>query len=62
MAAPCNNCLFYDKQYDDMRQEYDDIIVVGNNQPLKHFCVQYEGGIPTDIFYGGSACKFFIEK
>ena len=62
MAIPCNNCLFYDKQYDDMRQEYDDVIVVGNDQPPKHFCVQYEDGIPKDIFYGGNACKFFIEK
>ena len=62
MAAQCSKCLFYDEKYDNFRQEYDDVIVVDNDQPPKHFCLLYESGIPSNIFYDGNACKFFVEK
>lgn len=59
MASPCNKCLFYDKQYDNFRQEYDDIIVLGNNQPEAHYCPMYLDNIPNAIFYDGAKCEFF---
>lgn len=60
--AKCYNCLFYDKSYDDFRQEYDDVIKIGDDQPPKHYCSMYDSNIPADIFYKEAACPFFVPK
>ena len=59
--AYCKTCLFYDKRYDEFRQNYDDVIEEGNTQE-KHYCVMYEDNIPNKIYYQGAKCPFYGEK
>lgn len=57
--ALCDNCLFYDKAEDEFRQEYDDCLVVGYDEPPKHYCPMYDNNIPMKIFYKNADCQFY---
>ena len=39
--ALCDNCLFYKKEQDEFRQEYDDVIVIDSKEKPHHYCPMY---------------------
>lgn len=56
----CDNCVFYKKEYDSFRQNYDDI--VDGDKRTKHYCPMYDDHIPHGIFYNGDDCPFHEAK
>lgn len=59
--ALCDKCLFYDKQNDEKRQQYNDVAIAeGKNE--KHFCPMFLSGIPNKIFYRNGNCRYFEVK
>ena len=60
--ALCDNCEFYNKDYDIFRQTYDDCEVVNGDNREKHFCVMHDDFIPMNIAYDNGSCSYFVEK
>lgn len=57
--ALCDTCMFYNKQYDEFRQQYDDVIDGENRE--KHFCTMYDDNIPLDITYKNADCPHYLK-
>lgn len=53
----CEDCLFYDAQYDKMRRRGDDVVRVGQERKDRHFCQAYKNGIPENVFNDMEVCK-----
>ena len=56
----CNKCIFYDKDYDDMKRSGDDI-VIPNTAAEKHYCRMYDGFIDNDIVTDKKKCSYFTK-
>lgn len=56
----CKTCIFYKKEYDEMRQSWDDIIVIGQDYIVKHYCGLYDKGIPASIVNDAKKCEYRI--
>lgn len=59
--ALCNKCRFMDERYDKFRQDYNDVIVEGDNVE-EHFCIMYNDHIPNGIYYDNEDCDYYMEK
>ena len=57
----CKKCIFYDKEYDEMRQSGDDVVIVGKDQKEKHYCRMYDTAIPEKIVDGKAECEYHAE-
>ena len=62
MVRQCSNCEFYNKQEDQFRQQFVDILRIGEDEPQQHFCPMYDSHIPTEIYYDGGKCKYYTKK
>lgn len=60
--ALCNKCKVYNTQYDEFRQNWDDILLEPPAQNTPHYCIMYEDNIPNKIYYDGAVCKFYEPK
>ena len=60
--ALCDKCEFYRKEYDEFRQTYDDVDIIGHKPPENHFCPMYDDNIPTRLWYSGDECPLFSPK
>ena len=49
--ALCNSCEWYNKNYDELRSEYDDKAEEIKDKRNNHFCVAYDDNIPKKIWY-----------
>lgn len=58
----CKKCVFYDAEFDKLRQSGDDIIFVGSKDTEKHYCRMYESCIAADILSGAAECEHHISK
>jgi hypothetical protein len=56
----CNKCVFYDKDYDELRRSGDDIIIP-NTPAEKHYCRMYDSFIDNGIVTDKKKCKHFTE-
>ena len=57
----CNKCAFYDKDYDEMKQSGDDLVLPGT--PAKrHHCRMYDSFIDNDIVTDKKKCEYFTKK
>lgn len=56
--ALCNSCIFFSKDYDEQRKQYEDTI---KEYPHKerHFCQMFLNGIPKNVFYKNGYCPFY---
>lgn len=59
--ALCDKCLFMTDSYDDFRQAYNDVEIIGDNT-VEHFCPMYDDHIPNNIYYEGGACERYVER
>ena len=57
----CERCQYYNKEYDEARQQFDDVIRIGDDT-VKHHCIMYLGQIPNGIYYDGKECLYYEEK
>ena len=57
----CSQCLLYDKDYDEMRRDYNDVIIEGRDTDKEHFCVLHTP-IDKDVWNGVSRCEDFTQK
>ncbi len=57
----CKKCIFYDKDYDELRQSGDDVIIIGEGQEEKHYCRMYDNNIDEDIVNGKKKCEYHTE-
>lgn len=53
----CKMCIFYNAEYDEVRQQYVDTLKVGDVGE-KHFCVMYDHPIDPDIVSGKKQCQW----
>lgn len=60
--ALCDNCMLYNKQEDEFRQQYDDVVEIDGDKRQKHYCSMYDDNIPNKIFYENGDCPFHIPK
>lgn len=61
MTNQCKNCPFYDSEYDQMKQSWDDVVIVGNEKPTEqHYCRMYETAIDKNIINDKEKCKYNI--
>ena len=60
--ALCDNCMLYNKQEDEFRQQYDDVVEIDGDKRQKHYCSMYDDNIPYKIFYENGDCLFHIPK
>lgn len=58
----CENCIFYDKEYDELRQSGDDIAIVGQENKEKHYCRVFKNGIDDDVIEDMKDCKKYSFK
>lgn len=49
--------MFYDRNYDEMRQSGDDIIVVDKPQEIRHYCQMFKEGIDNRIIDDKKKCS-----
>jgi len=57
--ALCDSCIFYNKQYDELRQETID---TKNLNGGEHFCFMYQQEIPAAIWQHNADCEYFEKK
>jgi hypothetical protein len=57
----CSKCRFYSREYDEGRQEWDDVVKIGDDTELHH-CPMYEDHIPKEIYDGDADCVFYEPK
>ena len=57
----CKKCIFYDKDYDELLQSGDDILLAGEEQKEKHYCRLYDKHIDDDIVSGKKECEYHAE-
>lgn len=57
----CDRCKNFSAEYDEMRQEYDDTLIIGETKE-NHFCPMFDRNIPDSIYYDDADCNFFFEK
>ena len=65
MTSCSEKCLFYDKEYDDLRQLFNDVLFVdekGRHVRKFHVCDLYCEGIPKGVFNGPKKCPDFEDK
>ena len=55
----CRKCLFYNAQFDEMRRERDDVVVIGQGEPDRHYCDLFTP-IPPGVFEGEVDCESFV--
>ena len=53
----CNDCKLYIEEYDNIRNEYEDI-----RTEEVHHCPMYEDIIPKNIWANATVCRFKLEK
>ena len=58
----CKNCMHYDKEYDEFRQQYDDIIIIGQENRKVHHCILYDNEIPSETWKNKEECPDFFDK
>lgn len=58
----CKNCKYYSKEFDEFRQQFDDVIVVGQENREKHYCIFYNDHIPSEIWGNKENCPYFEQK
>jgi len=59
--ANCENCLFYDKDNDELRRSGEDVVIIGEEEPDNHFCFAYTP-IPAGVFNGAKDCPQYIPR
>lgn len=59
--ALCDSCIFFSKDYDEQRQQYDDTIKECPQKEV-HFCPMFLGGIPKNVFYKNGDCQFYEKE
>ena len=57
----CSTCVHMNREQDEFRQQFDDVIVEGDNT-VHHFCPMYDDHIPDKIFYADGDCPFYYAK
>ena len=57
----CRKCLFYNAQFDKIRRERDDVIVIGEGEQDRHYCDIYVP-IPPGVFEGKENCESFVNE
>lgn len=60
--ALCDNCIFYNKDYDEFRQGYNDVIIIDEKPRLKHYCTMYNSNLPQGIWYNNADCPYYEKK
>lgn len=58
----CEQCIFYDAEYDELLQSGDDMIVVGQEDKEKHYCRQFDGAIDNGIITNKKKCAYRLTK
>ena len=58
----CDKCRWYHVEYDELGQEQDDIIRVGEKEKDIHYCLMIPEGIPDKVWSGKSNCEYFVQK
>lgn len=58
----CEQCLCYDKEYDELRQSGYDTIIIGQHNAQKHYCWSYNKEIEIDIVNDIVNCKHYVPK
>lgn len=58
----CEKCIFYDAEFDSLRQSGDDIAIEGQENEEKHFCRMFDDTIPAEVVKDEKECKAFIYK
>lgn len=53
--------MFYDKDYDELRQSGDDIVKKGESEKEKHYCRMYNDAINEKITEGKKPCEYHSE-
>ena len=59
--ADCKNCIFYDEDYDFMKNKMNDVIIEGEEPEEHHFCMMHEGHI-DDYFVHKKKCEYEVSK
>ena len=60
--ALCDTCINYNKEYDEYRQQFDDVIQLNGDKREKHHCLMYDDYIPNKIFHENGKCPYFMSK
>lgn len=58
----CEQCIFYDAEYDELRQSGDDIKIDGQESKEKHYCRLYDHAIDEGIVTDKVKCERRISK
>lgn len=58
----CQKCIFYDKEYDELFQSGDDIVIIGEEDKEKHYCRLFDGAIDHDIITDRKECNCRVKK
>lgn len=60
MLEQCKSCIFFNKEYNELRQSGDDIIVIGKEEKTNYYCG--DDIIPQNIVYDKEKCNKRIAK
>ena len=60
--ALCEKCEFYNRNYANLRKNFDDCEIIDGDKREKDYCMMYEDFIPLNITYEGADCPFFLKK
>lgn len=52
----CEQCIFYDAEYDELLQSGDDMLIIGQEEKENHYCRLFDEAIDEDIIIGKKTC------
>lgn len=61
MFDNCKDCMFYDKDRDDLYREYDDEMPLDGSIPDNHFCVRFQSGIAKEVWEHKAKCPYYVK-
>ena len=65
MFDNCANCYYYEKWFDDLYREGDDVADMDGNPIDNHYCgmLRHSGDmtIPTDVWSGETLCPHYAK-
>ena len=65
MFDNCKNCLLYDRRDDEDRRFLNDVKIVDDPNPDKHFCDMWDEEnshvIPKEVWENKTKCKFYVK-
>ena len=61
MFKNCKDCMFYNKERDELYRSDDDELNLDGSLPDNHFCIRFRDGITKNVWRGITKCSHYVK-